>query len=262
MTEPTWTLIEGSGQLVAAAVHSGHEMRPELLNLCALSEADRLREEDPFTERLTDIVPTRIMPRRSRFEVDLNRARHEAVYITPADAWGLQLWKEPLKPEMIEESLAYYDAFYEAMHGVLQRMKQKNGAFVVLDLHSYNHRRNGPDAPPEDPEKNPEINVGTGTMDRQYWSPLVERFISDLQSFDFMGRHLDVRENVKFYGRQLPKWTHENFPQSGCCLAIECKKFWMDEWTGKVDEEQLTTLRRALESTIQGLLQELKNYEN
>ena len=35
----------------------------------------------------------RIIVNRSRFEVDINRPRDKAVYITPEDAWGLHIWK-------------------------------------------------------------------------------------------------------------------------------------------------------------------------
>jgi hypothetical protein len=37
------------------------------------------------------------------------------------------------------------------------------------------------------PAKTPQANVGTGTVDRSRWGPLVARFISDLISFDFAG---------------------------------------------------------------------------
>ena len=94
---------------------------------------------------------------------------------------------------------------------------------MVYDLHSYNHRRKGLGAPPEDPGGNPEINLGTGTMDRLYWSGLIDRFISDLRHYDFTDRHLDVRENIKFKGGYFPRWIHENFDKKVCCLSIEVK---------------------------------------
>jgi hypothetical protein len=78
--------------------------------------------------------------------------------------------------------------------------------------------------------------------------------------FDFLGRHLDVRENIKFQGGYFPRWTHEHFPDSACVLAIEFKKFFMDEWTGKIDpaQRQFQAISRALQSTIPGTLEELR----
>ena len=94
-------------------------------------------------------------------------------------------------------------------------------------------------------------------MGREEWAPLIDRFISDLKSFDFFGRQLDVRENVKFVGRGLPTWTHTTFPDSGCTLSVEIKKFFMDEWTGVLDQQTHLAIHQALESTVNGLHQSL-----
>jgi hypothetical protein len=94
-------------------------------------------------------------------------------------------------------------------------------------------------------------------MDRWRWTRLVDRFIDDLRQFDFIGRSLDVRENVRFQGGYFPRWVHETFPHSGCALAVEVKKFFMDEWTGTPEMELHHAVGRALESATPGLLDEL-----
>jgi hypothetical protein len=94
-------------------------------------------------------------------------------------------------------------------------------------------------------------------MDRKRWAPVVERFIEDLRGFDFLGRHLDVRENVRFRGGNFPRWIHERFPETGCAIAIEMKKFFMDEWTGKPDHAYIKAIHKALKSTIPGIIEEL-----
>ncbi len=256
-----WLEHEGEGPLLATAIHAGHKIRAELLPLLALDEATRLREEDPYTDRWVRVVPSWLVVTHSRFEVDVNRARDEAVYRTPEMAWGLHLWKAPLSREMIEHSLEEYDDFYHELEHILAPIAGRYRHFVVFDVHTYNYRRGGPAAPPEDPTTHPEVNVGTGTMDRVRCAPIVERFIHDLHNFDFLGRHLDVRENVKFKGRQLAKWIHEHFPQS-CVLAVEFKKFFMDEWTGEGDPRQIQAIREALNSTIPGILQELERMDS
>ena len=256
--ERAWTQVLGEGPFVAVASHNGHELRPEVRDLAKLSDQDRLREEDPFTGEWTSIAPTRFVAQRSRFEVDLNRARQEAVYLGPDDAWGLDIWKEPLPQAIVDRSLAQYDAYYTALREVLVGLEREYGGFVVFDLHSYNHRREGSDGPAADPENNPEVNVGTGTMNRARWAPVVDAFMEALSKYDFQGRQLDVRENVKFVGRQLPQWVHENFPDTGCVLAIEVKKFFMDEWTGEPDREAMEEIQRALASTVEPVLAALK----
>ena len=258
ISERGWTQVLGEGPLVAVASHHGHQLRAEVRELMKLSDQDRLREEDPFTGEWTAIAPTRFVAQRSRFEVDLNRARHEAVYLGPDDAWGLDLWKEPLSQDIVDRSLAEYDAYYTALREVLVGLEREYGGFVVFDLHSYNHRREGPDGPAADPEKNPEVNVGTGRINRAHWAPVVDAFMKSLSNYDFQGRRLDVRENVKFVGRQHPQWVHENFPETGCVLAIEMKKFFMDEWTGEVDRDAMDEIQRALASTVEPVLAALK----
>jgi N-formylglutamate deformylase len=251
-----WKIEQGDGPIVAVAVHAGHDVRPEIAERLALGDADRMREEDPYTGGWTRVADTSVVAERSRFEVDLNRPREEAVYKGPDDAWGLDVWRQPLTEALIEESLKEYDAFYRTLHRLLTGIEERYGRFVVLDLHSYNHRRSG-DGPPADPEKNPEVNVGTGTMDRSRWAGVVDRFIGDLSQYDLMGRHLDVRENVKFVGRQIPRYIHTNFPESGCAVAVEFKKFFMDEWTGELDADTFDGIRAGLASTVPGLRAEL-----
>lgn len=201
--------------------------------------------------------PTRIAGTRSRFEVDLNRPRESAVYRTPEDAWGLQVWKKDIPDDTVARSLAEYDAFYAMARELLSTVEKQCGKFFVFDLHTYNHRRGGPEAPPADDAANPQINVGTGTMDRARWAPVVDRFIDDLRAYDFPLGQLDVRENVKFRGGHFSRWVHETFPQTGCSLAIEFKKFFMDEWTGKGDAVLVRAIKDALHSTVPGVIEEL-----
>ena len=252
-----WIEKEGEGPLFATAIHAGHEVRRELLPLLALDESTRAREEDPYTDNWIKVVPSWIVFKHSRFEVDLNRPREEAVYLAPEMAWGLHIWEHPLSKAAVEQSLREYDAFYQELHRLLANIAAHHKHFVVLDLHSYNYRRKGPHEPPGEPQQNPEVNVGTGSIDRKRCGCIVERLIKELRNYDFMGRHLDVRENVKFKGRKLAQWIHENFPDSACVLAIEFKKFFMDEWTGVGDIDQIEAIRDALQAMLPGIREEL-----
>jgi hypothetical protein len=162
-----------------------------------------------------------------------------------------------MSDEMVAGSLARYDRFYEEMCRILDEKQRQHGRFVVLDLHTYNHRRDGQDGPAGEKAGNPEVNVGTGSLDRERWGGLVDRFMADVAGFDFLGRTLDVRENVRFQGGYLSRWVHENYPVSGCCLAIELKKFFMDEWTGQVYDAEHKAIARTLAETSAGLLESL-----
>jgi hypothetical protein len=258
MTDPLWRLHVGHGPLVATAIHNGHEMRQEVLARTALDAASRLREEDPFTGLWTAVAATRVVGLRSRFEVDLNRPREKAVYLAPEDAWGLRVWKEALPTAVVQRSLAEHDEFYGALGGLYRELAHQYGAFVVYDLHSYNHRREGPDRPAAEPEGNPQVNIGTGTLNsRSRFAGMIDRFRHDLASYPFPGEKLDVRENVKFFGGYHPRWAHEQFPDAACVIAIEFKKFFMDEWTGEPDMVMVEAIGKALASTVPGVLEEL-----
>lgn len=257
MTDELLWIEEGDGPVVATAIHDGHGLRDECASCIGLDEVIRFREEDPYTGRVTTIAPTRLVARRSRFEVDLNRPRDAAVYRCAADAWGLPIWPDPPADALVARSLADYDTFYATLERVLRDKVRRHGRVVVLDLHSYNHRRGGPDAPPADAAENPEINIGTGTVDRARWGALVDRFRADLVAASPPGRRLDARENVKFQGGHMSRWIHQTFPATVCALAIELKKTFMDEWTGELDEAHLAALTAALAATVPGLVESL-----
>lgn len=238
--------------VIAVALHAGSYLRDELQENCILEPEQRRREEDPYTDYLGDIGVSTIVASRSRFEVDLNRHRKNAVYSGPEDAWGLMIWGQPLTESMIEESMKVYDEFYRVAENVLDAAIEKHGRIVVLDLHSYNHRRDGILAPPANPTENPDVNVGTRSVDSARWASVVSAF-----NRTFADAGFDVRENVKFKGGHFPTWVNERYLGRGCALAIELKKSFMDEWTGKVDMHQLerrkkvlTQASRAIENTL------------
>ncbi len=106
---PFWELRKGSGPLVGVAIHAGHNLRAEIVPLLAIDEQQRFREEDPYSEYWTNVCGTQIITLRSRFEVDLNRPREEAVYRTPEDAWGIPIWKQTLDDFTLQASLVEHD---------------------------------------------------------------------------------------------------------------------------------------------------------
>ncbi len=248
-----WTTTTGDDPVVATAIHAGHELRDDVAALMKLAEADRLREEDPFTDRWVDVAANRMVVHRSRFEVDLNRPREKAVYRVPDDAWGLDVWQTEPPDEVIAGSLDLYDRFYAELGELCDQIVETHGRVVVLDLHSYNHRRLGPDQPVDDPELNPEINLGTKSIEAASWQPVVEAFSATMRDVPFYDGHLDVRSNVKFTGGAMTRWVNARYGDKGCSIAVEMKKIYMDEWSGTVDEEITTTIGRTLEQAAEAV---------
>jgi len=248
--ERWWTVQSGPGPIVATAIHDGHDLRPEAAELIALPDSERLREEDPFTGQSVLDIPTHVVAHRSRFEFDLNRPPESAVYRTPDESWGLKVWKRELEESFVERSLAMHSDYYRMLGQLLDGVASRHQRFVLVDVHSYNHRRDGPDSDPTPQEKAPDINIGTFSMPRDHWAFLIDPLTDALREFEFNGRKLDVRENVAFEGRGYQaRFVHERYPQHGCAIAFEFKKFYMDEWTGTGDEAELTAMRRFVNFT-------------
>jgi N-formylglutamate deformylase len=246
------------GQVIATAIHNGHDVRPEVAAELVLPDPDRLREEDPHTADIGALIPARVVVHRSRFEVDVNRTREASVYRRPEEAWGLKILRDPpLDEALVAASLDMYDAFYAELGRRLDSVAER-GPFVVFDVHSYNHRRDGADAAEAPGEENPEVNVGTGSLDRRRFGPVVDAFIESLQRAAPSAGPLDVRENVRFRGGHLAAWTHDRYPDRAIVLALEFKKTFMDEWTGDFDQARVGELARALAGTIPSVEESLR----
>lgn len=254
-----WTVQRGGGPVVATAIHDGHDLRPEVAEAMRLSDADRLREEDPFTGQAILDVPTHIIAHRSRFEFDLNRAPEEAFYRTVEQSWGLEVWREPPPAVLVEQSLAIHAAYYRMLGALLDDIAAEHQRFVLIDVHSYNHRRDGPGEGATPQEAAPDINIGTFSMPRDQWAWLVDPLMEAMAGFDFNGRRLDVRENIAFQGKgEQTRFVHHRYPGRGCAIALEFKKFFMDEWTGEPDIEALEAMRAMIRASLPVLLDKIK----
>ena len=132
---PWWTVQRGDDPIVATAIHDGHHLRRDVAESMALSEADRLREEDPFTGQAVTAVPTHVVVHRSRYEIDLNRDLDNAVYLTPEQSWGLACWRNPPDAIAIEHSRRMHRAYYAMLGGLLDDIVATHGRFVLLDVH-------------------------------------------------------------------------------------------------------------------------------
>lgn len=248
---PLWHVHRGDAPILGTAIHDGHGLDPRVAACMALDGPARLREEDPFTGLLIAGLPSQIVCNTSRFCVDLNRARDHAIYTKPEDAWNLKVWTRSLHDEEVSALQLIHDDYYRVLHAVLEGLERRHGRFVVLDVHSYNHRRDGPDNAATPQAEAPDINIGTFSMDRARWADVVDAFMDTCASQVIDGRHLDVRENVAFEGRgEQTRFIHEHFPETGCAIAVEFKKIFMDEWTGAPDLDTIRQLQGLLAATV------------
>lgn len=244
LPSPWWIVQRGDDPIIATAIHDGHGLGPQASAAMALDEAGRLREEDPHTGQAILDIPTHVIAMRSRFEADLNRGLEQAVYLDPTQSWGLHVWHTPPDGALLRGMHDYHRGFYQMMGELLDSVVARHGHFVLLDVHSYNHRRDGADAPPTAQEEAPDVNIGTFSMPRDRWAFLLDPMLQSMGEFDFNGRRLDVRENIAFQGKgELARFVHARYPQSGCAIALEFKKFYMDEWSGRPCPDELEAMR-------------------
>ncbi len=232
---------------MATAVHAGHLLRDEVAELTALSDTERLLEEDPMTDVLATVGDHTFTSWVSRFEVDLNRPTDEAVYQVPSDAWGLELWSSELPERIVEESLASHARFYDLMGSWIEELIAEHGRVLLLDVHSFNHRREDDSGQRVEAEGLPDIDLGLSTADRDRFGDVVDALWGGLSEIRIGDRAADVRENVRFPdGGNWPEWVFAEYGDDVCTITLEYKKFFMDEWAGTADIALLQHLRSGL----------------
>lgn len=250
-TGADWKIFEGEGPIIATAIHDGHGIRESLRPYLSISDAGRRREEDPLTAVLASVGDTAVRMRTSRFEFDVNRPRDKAISTDPADTWGLRIWKSDLPESEIRHSLDRYMSFYRTMAELLDRKLEEAGSLLVLDIHSYNHRRDGKDLPAAAQAANPDIDLGETTLDAERWGGVVRNFREALARSVVGGRHPDVRSNVRYPGGgHFPEWVHSRYGKDACTISLEYKKIYMDEWTGQADVAIIDDFRSSLEDAV------------
>jgi len=241
------TLGNSDLPLMATAIHNGHHLPPELLAISGISEADRLREEDPFTGEIAALFPNHIIVESSRFAIDLNRNPGKAVYLAPEDCWGLPVRAEPVPEPVLARLREDYASWYKLLRYQIDRMLEFHPFLVVLDIHSYNHRRGGPNAEPDPQDENPDIIIGRGNLLQKHY-PAAEALCQMLNGKDYLNKALDCRQDVKFTGGYMSRWLNSRYPDRLICLAIEFKKIFMDEWTGELDQPAWSELKLLFHS--------------
>lgn len=215
--------VEAYVPTVCAAVHGGHQFRSSLQRYCLLNEAERLYEEDPFTEQFIAAMPITLVAMDSRYEYDLNRPLATCIY---KSAWGKKVWLKTLPLKERQLSVNKHQQFYRILDALLDRIEKQFDAALVFDVHSYNHLRIETDTPT--------FNLGTEQLDLERWSVILERTCKRLQEIELPNLPVTVAKNQVFYGRgYLTAHVNSRF-ENTLVLPLEIKKVYMDELLGQV----------------------------
>ncbi len=225
---------------ICAAIHNGHQFRKSLWPTCLHTEYERWYEEDPCTLEMIHSHPIVIAGSDSRFEYDLNREPELAIY---TDAWGKQLWKNPLPDEERAKSLAKHDAFYEVVNALLVKIEGMHGGALVFDLHSYNRLRW------ERPI--PTWNLGTANIDNNRYGKYAEswrRKLRDIKLPNGIDSSAAINDTFQGNGYFL-KYITANFKNT-LVLATEIAKVYCDEVTGIIFPEVVRAIEVQLKEMI------------
>ncbi len=233
--------IDAYVHFAATAIHAGHRLSPDLAGKCALNEAERLYEEDPFTDRLIEGLPITVCARDSRFEYDLNRPPAACIY---EEAWGKPVWRTPLDDAQRERSLAKHAAFYQVLGALYRQLEARHPAVLTYDVHSFNYRRPGIG-------DTPVFNVGTEQIDMKRWQAQVEAWVAALGRISLPGIPVRVAVNEVFYGRGYHATFVREHLRNTLILPSEVKKVFMDETTGTPDPRVLDPLGEQFRHAIE-----------
>ncbi|NTZ42161.1 N-formylglutamate amidohydrolase [Altererythrobacter sp. SALINAS58] len=248
---PPWDLMIQDGPVMTTAIHAGHIIRKSLQPWLEIENGDRLREEDPLTDYFMAGGDTVFRANRSRFEFDLNRPAETAVTVDPDDTWGLKIWNPDMPEAEKQTSLALHAEFYRLMAERVEAMIARHGRILVLDLHSYNHRRDGAEADAAPQAGNPDIDLGATTLDKAIYGDLLDRFADGLRSRKVVGKTPDVRVNVRWEdGGNFPEWLHAEYGDAACVITLEYKKIFMDEWSHGAEVLAMQDLRSGFHAAV------------
>lgn len=255
-----YIIQEQSTPFIAVALHDGHSIEHALKRFLLLDEQGRSREEDPYTWYMIEHLPiTKVRVHASRFQTDLNRVKDKAIYQTPEDAWGLEVWNN-IPAELIDKLYNNYDVFYEAMYELIDKTIALHGFAVVLDVHTYNHRRDSPDEQSPD-STHPEINLGTA-YNSEKWRKLFTKYTNFISGYNMMNQTPDARENIIFKGGGFAQQIIKRYGDKCGVLSIEFKKTFMDEWTGVAAIEHIMEIKKLLSASLEFLQSEIKTVVN
>lgn len=249
--EIQYKIINADSPFWAFAIHDGHLISDDLLPFIAINPSERLREEDPHTARIANLPINQFIVETSRFQLDLNRDIENAVYLRPEQSWGLNAFNSNLPSNYLSELYKQHQSIYYTIERHISTTIKKFGYFIILDIHSYNAKRESEDEN-INMELNPQINLGT-YYNRQKWRDLIDEMSEAIKKSTLFDEKIDVRENIKFKGGNLAQHLLSQYGELGCVISIEFRKDFMNEWTGEVYNEKVDAYNKLLNDVLHSL---------
>ena len=231
--------IESYTPALCVALHAGHRMRDKIAAQCLLDEAERLYEEDPFTDHLIQAMPMTLVAKDSRYEYDLNRPIANCIY---NKAWGKTVWKKKLSTKDRAESVAKHQVFYRVIDALVRELECRFGSALVFDVHSYNHLRRN--------DETPTFNLGSEQIDKDRWQSVLDKAKDTLSNVALPNMPVTFAENKAFYGRGYMIAHINSRFQNTLVLPLEIKKVFMDELGGEIYPLVMQSLSEQFKSCL------------
>lgn len=256
-----FSLTPGRTPLVCSFPHDGVEIPPDI-EARMTAEAKRRPDTDWHVARLYDFAgelgASVLVPRHSRYVVDLNRDPAGTVLYPGADNTGLVPTstfanepiylpgQEPSEDEVRARAERFHRPYHSALAGELERLRALHGFAIVFDAHSIRSV-----VPRFFEGRLPDLNLGTASG-QSLDAELGERLFDVLRGND--AGFSSVRDGrfrggfiTRCYGR-----PREHLHAVQLELAQDC---YMDErFPYGFDEAKAARLRPTLRSFVEALL--------
>jgi N-formylglutamate deformylase len=151
MSAPIFTLHRGDAPLLVSLPHAGQSI-PEALQPRFVERALEVEDTDWHLDRLYDFArelgASVLVPRDSRFVIDLNRPPEDAPMYPGVNNTGLvptrfftgeplyRAGEEPDAAEVARRIEAHWRPYHDALSGELARLRARHGHAMLFDGHS------------------------------------------------------------------------------------------------------------------------------
>lgn len=253
----TFELHRGTAPLLVSLPHDG-SLIPEDLAARMTPGARRAPDTDWHVARLyafaRELGASVLVPRYSRYVVDLNRSREDVSLYPGQNTTGLcpavrfngePVYLEgqaPTDAEIQARVSRYWQPYHDALRGELDRLVAAHGRVLLWEGHSIR----GSDLPFLFPGRLPDLNVGT--VDGASCAPAVqqglEAVLGGQQDYDWVA-------NGRFKGGHITR--HYGAPDRGVdAVQMEIsQRCYMDEETTDYLPDRAARLQRLLRGLLQ-----------
>lgn len=224
-------------------IHSGIWMPKDIQRKQVLTDTQRFREEDVYTDKIYRNLVLKnagiwIDNKQSRYAIDFNRKIENAIYSNNSESWVNDVWRDELTLKERNEIYASYKEFYF----ILSKLVDTYQFNIIFDAHSMNDIGNRPN-----------ISFGTEYIPK-FYMPVVKSMQKKMQSLGYS----PVLLNVPYKGGFILRWLNQFFPNRFIFSMEVNKKLYMQKNNINPIRSKLSKLQKDLYNIVNIDLEEEK----